>query len=202
MRIRIHPSFPVWMVVSMVFGCTGTESPTGIAQPEPPAFAANAGMPLQAGVFRATFDAPLCGIDVTVSLFDAGTAFDPVAPGGPPSKETGILKMTLVAANGQSVQFTGTGVITRAVGPLSDEGTFLAVSFSAGIVKFSTPPGSPLSHDAGRIIFELLVRPEQGGGFTVLSAEIVEVSGPHLRLLSLEPVPGSFFCEVVTDALT
>lgn len=184
-----------------VLGCGG-DSPTAIETTEASGpVRATTGAPLTAGVFRVTFDTRLCGIDVTVSIFDAGADFAPDLPGGPPSKEAGVLKMTLTAANGKTVQFSGTGVVTRTSGPVSEDGTFVAVLFSAGLVGFSTPGGPPLTRDAGRIIIELLVREEEDGSFTVLSLEVLELSGPNVRVLSLEPVPGSFFCEVVTEVL-
>jgi hypothetical protein len=196
----------VLLTTILAFGCadsipTGPEEDPGV-EAFGPAAAAKGG-PARTGILtRATFpNDNVCGIPVTTEVFEAGTEWE-LLPGGVLSKETGILRVTWTADNGQSVQLHAAGQASREVTAWIDEeaGLFTGTETVKGLARAIKSPQGPASYrDVGKIVFGFpLIQLLDGGGFAVLEPPVIlEVSGPHP-----EAEGNATFCEAVTEALS
>lgn len=178
---------------SLALAC-GEGSPTGVDT------SAEAATPVRTGVLTdATFPAVVCGIPVTVSVFEAGVEFAPASAdgqetaGGPPSRESGVLKTTY-SANGKVVQQMGAGLVTRTAGPVREDGTFEGVQTVVGLQQLSRVRGPALFKETGKLIIHLVVL--DAPGFPVLSATFEVVGG------TFSP-PGlpAMFCSILIEEL-
>lgn len=204
----LRSSLALLVPAALALGC-GEDSPTGVDShatpgPEPVGTAGTTngqGTPEGSGVLTdATFPAVVCGIPVTVSIFEAGVEFEPASPDGsetpghPPSEESGVIKITYTA-NGNAVQQMGAGRVTRTAGPVREDGTFEGVQTVVGLQQLSRVGGETLMKETGKLIIRLVVL--DAPGFPILSAEFEVVGGTF----SPPGIP-AVFCSILTEELT
>lgn len=205
-EVRTLPLVAVLLMTGFAVGCADGVPTAPEEHPGPETFgpvAAAKGGPERTGILtRATFPGDqVCGISVTTEVFEAGTEWD-VLPGGVLARETGILRVTWTADNGQSVQLHAAGQASREITAWIDEeaGLFTATETVVGLARaIKSPQGPAFYRDVGRIVFGFpLIQLLDGGGFAVLEPPVIlEVSGPHP-----EAEGNATFCEAVTEALS
>lgn len=197
----------VLLTLPLALGCSDSV-PTAVEAHAAPAadeaVAAAKGGPAHTGVLaRATFpNDQVCGISVTTEVFQTGAAWE-VLPGGLPPKQTGNLRVTFTADNGQSVQLHAAGQATREITEWIDEeaGTFSGRETVVGLARTIKPPHGPAFYrDVGRIVIGYpLIQLLDDEGFIILEPPVIlEISGPHPEAES----NFTLFCAAVTEALS
>lgn len=185
MTIRTLTKATLLLATGLVVGCTDG-GPTSPGEPlvldQEAAFAglppgavlaaANGTGPEESGVILdVSFPGQICGIPVIISMFRTGAAFGDLF--GQPADEAGSLLITYTnPANGHSVEYHRTGLITRELldSGVLDSGEFwieVREDYRGLRGKINASGGPVRATSAGRIVVDLRVIFLEGGGFTV-----------------------------------